>query len=111
MDSRNRLPLRNRAVSKKTSKKRIERTDIVYVPSGILMLFQRKPQKRGLKVSSSFIPLISILSVVSKKTSKKRIERDAYGEDSVNIVASVSKKTSKKRIESFDSLGYFLDVS
>ena len=64
-----------------------------------LLLFQRKPQKRGLKVT----PVLSIATdtlFVSKKTSKKRIERDKGGPGDSLVPSPVSKKTSKKRIES-----------
>ena len=43
------------AVSKKTSKKRIERLALRLFPSPHLSLFQRKPQKRGLKVTTTGI--------------------------------------------------------
>ena len=93
-------------------------------------MFQRKPQKRGLKGQrseilqcrgnwrfkenlkkedwKSFTNSIFLFAIVlvSKKTSKKRIERLAkYYRKSIHEIA-VSKKTSKKRIESSLLLSY-----
>ena len=61
-------------------------------------MFQRKPQKRGLK-ANDLLKLNNPWKMVSKKTSKKRIEREYQNLISRLCTSSVSKKTSKKRIE------------
>ena len=61
-------------VSKKTSKKRIESLKTSLPTNTTLSQFQRKPQKRGLKVLFNVISINHYDNFVSKKTSKKRIE-------------------------------------
>ena len=61
-------------VSKKTSKKRIERRILNSEFKGASEMFQRKPQKRGLKVRYRVLVRSGKNPIVSKKTSKKRIE-------------------------------------
>ena len=63
-------------VSKKTSKKRIESLAAFSRICFRRTLFQRKPQKRGLKDLLVRGEDYSVVSLVSKKTSKKRIERE-----------------------------------
>ena len=90
--------LSTESVSKKTSKKRIERGAESPYDRNRASWFQRKPQKRGLKAEFCvFMAVPDIL--VSKKTSKKRIESHLYAPRPNRIGNIVSKKTSKKRIE------------
>ncbi len=113
-------------VSKKTSKKRIERTHCFVVEAWARDGFQRKPQKRGLKVLQKlgnrrrgamrfkenlkkedwkclfFVSPSFQYVLVSKKTSKKRIESSSTVLLSIIIFTSFQRKPQKRGLKVYD---------